>query len=101
MIRRPPRSTLFPYTTLFRSRQWADFRFRNLDPHSRLDLLTWNVGDERAEPIDVQHFADDRRAVVMGSGEWGGVRVGDSVTQLREGRADREQIGRASCRERV
>src|SRR3712207_7141228 len=24
MIRRPPRSTLFPYTTLFRSRQQAD-----------------------------------------------------------------------------
>src|SRR2546422_10360479 len=23
MIRRPPRSTLFPYTTLFRSRQWG------------------------------------------------------------------------------
>src|SRR5437660_10515688 len=23
MIRRPPRSTLFPYTTLFRSGQWA------------------------------------------------------------------------------
>src|SRR3712207_7771634 len=22
MIRRPPRSTLFPYTTLFRSREW-------------------------------------------------------------------------------
>src|SRR2546430_5614716 len=30
MIRRPPRSTLFPYTTLFRSRGvWADgFRYR-------------------------------------------------------------------------
>src|SRR3712207_7872773 len=26
MIRRPPRSTLFPYTTLFRSRQPADVR---------------------------------------------------------------------------
>src|SRR2546430_16212022 len=24
MIRRPPRSTLFPYTTLFRSRGWDD-----------------------------------------------------------------------------
>src|SRR2546430_6688984 len=24
MIRRPPRSTLFPYTTLFRSRIWLD-----------------------------------------------------------------------------
>src|SRR5438046_1380039 len=26
MIRRPPRSTLFPYTTLFRSRLWNDGR---------------------------------------------------------------------------
>src|SRR3954470_25085309 len=25
MIRRPPRSTLFPYTTLFRSREFASF----------------------------------------------------------------------------
>src|SRR2546422_4940032 len=25
MIRRPPRSTLFPYTTLFRSPAWPDF----------------------------------------------------------------------------
>src|SRR3712207_7888302 len=24
MIRRPPRSTLFPYTTLFRSKQWKN-----------------------------------------------------------------------------
>src|SRR2546429_5297265 len=28
MIRRPPRSTLFPYTTLFRSRQRTQFRFQ-------------------------------------------------------------------------
>src|ERR1043166_6152719 len=27
MIRRPPRSTLFPYTTLFRSQHRADFVF--------------------------------------------------------------------------
>src|SRR2546426_6034274 len=26
MIRRPPRSTLFPYTTLFRSREWPRLR---------------------------------------------------------------------------
>src|SRR5260370_28486537 len=30
MIRRPPRSTLFPYTTLFRSRQLADKRIDEL-----------------------------------------------------------------------
>src|SRR2546430_3933642 len=27
MIRRPPRSTLFPYTTLFRSNSWEDEEF--------------------------------------------------------------------------
>src|SRR5256884_4081134 len=31
MIRRPPRSTLFPYTTLFRSRQhWQEFESSGL-----------------------------------------------------------------------
>src|SRR2546429_5478013 len=30
MIRRPPRSTLFPYTTLFRSRGLADAREQDL-----------------------------------------------------------------------
>src|SRR5256885_12066702 len=36
MIRRPPRSTLFPYTTLFRSRIW-DYWERNLDPDLFVD----------------------------------------------------------------
>src|SRR2546430_8342837 len=31
MIRRPPRSTLFPYTTLFRSRYAPDWRVRVSD----------------------------------------------------------------------
>src|SRR2546430_8668591 len=35
MIRRPPRSTLFPYTTLFRS---------NNDGHLDLLLFRWNWG---------------------------------------------------------
>src|SRR2546426_8489031 len=29
MIRRPPRSTLFPYTTLFRSRCWVPWPLRH------------------------------------------------------------------------
>src|SRR3712207_8548631 len=33
MIRRPPRSTLFPYTTLFRSRTWIE--------RHRIDWLNW------------------------------------------------------------
>src|SRR3712207_7729975 len=35
MIRRPPRSTLFPYTTLFRSRQRARLRPLGGDRHAR------------------------------------------------------------------
>src|SRR2546426_6657084 len=34
MIRRPPRSTLFPYTTLFRSRRLRDAAVRSF-PHGR------------------------------------------------------------------
>src|SRR3712207_8902636 len=33
MIRRPPRSTLFPYTTLFRSRRHGNGDDRNIIPH--------------------------------------------------------------------
>src|SRR2546421_5074062 len=39
MIRRPPRSTLFPYTTLFRSAQARTVAFRQA-----LDVLGWIEG---------------------------------------------------------
>src|SRR3712207_8176633 len=39
MIRRPPRSTLFPYTTLFRSDEPQD------DGHDRADELAGDVDD--------------------------------------------------------
>src|SRR3712207_2712908 len=50
MIRRPPRSTLFPYTTLFRSgghpsrrraRRWPDSDGRPETPVVRADLRGW------------------------------------------------------------
>src|SRR3712207_6866915 len=49
MIRRPPRSTLFPYTTLFRSRRragsYASVRSTNRGPTSgeENDRLRWSV----------------------------------------------------------
>src|SRR2546425_13365189 len=40
MIRRPPRSTLFPYTTLFRSRTWSFPSLEDaLGQHSLLSAL--------------------------------------------------------------
>src|SRR3712207_9118741 len=48
MIRRPPRSTLFPYTTLFRS-------------NGRLFILVaLSCGDIRARPQDPRHARDRR-----------------------------------------
>src|SRR5256885_16319942 len=46
MIRRPPRSTLFPYTTLFRSREHlVDVAmFVRDDPRIRCDLYSVNAG---------------------------------------------------------
>src|SRR2546426_9943318 len=49
MIRRPPRSTLFPYTTLFRSdytgqRQHSDADFRNLNSRWHFPLANgWSL----------------------------------------------------------
>src|SRR5256886_9734769 len=50
MIRRPPRSTLFPYTTLFRSRLGRATALDRPIVEGALDLLEWNrwlVADAR------------------------------------------------------
>src|SRR5258708_17682648 len=64
MIRRPPRSTLFPYTTLFRSAR----RFLALRPApSHADHMRRPV---EAEPEDLQRAADrdgDRKSTRLNS----------------------------------
>src|SRR3712207_8933682 len=71
MIRRPPRSTLFPYTTLFRSRPWRSHRLRALNPPlrpasrvvegagtlrvSKLHLTTLFRGDRKSTRLNSSH----------------------------------------------
>src|SRR5690349_24262162 len=50
MIRRPPRSTLFPYTTLFRSRR-ADRRHRRLLPRLRGHAAGADLGAQARLPL--------------------------------------------------
>src|SRR3712207_8668742 len=50
MIRRPPRSTLFPYTTLFRSRGVGEDAVERLHVHLR--LRSDRVGAARAELLE-------------------------------------------------
>src|SRR2546427_7251345 len=48
MIRRPPRSTLFPYTTLFRSGRWSDAAIGAIDPGLREKLPPLISSDQPA-----------------------------------------------------
>src|SRR4051794_28514913 len=68
MIRRPPRSTLFPYTTLFRSRlgTWtldaATYRVRWSHDLTKLTGVTSLSGDLELEVAELIH-PDDRELV--------------------------------------
>src|SRR5258706_7346363 len=54
MIRRPPRSTLFPYTTLFRSRFWrAESQIPAALPRFRLRVL-----NEQAKSRSEEHTSE-------------------------------------------
>src|SRR5256885_3739971 len=64
MIRRPPRSTLFPYTTLFRSHREADrrdFVGRPTSDAARRDGIGQNVRHrkrrQKSQQTDAGHFA--------------------------------------------
>src|SRR3712207_8897161 len=58
MIRRPPRSTLFPYTTLFRSRGPGERHgHAELAGHGPLDM--W--AERRRAGMDVEHAASGHR----------------------------------------
>src|SRR5260221_6321622 len=55
MIRRPPRSTLFPYTTLFRSRDAG--HDHHVDPGSlqRIELFSATSEHERVAALEPNH----------------------------------------------
>src|SRR5688572_31307232 len=59
MIRRPPRSTLFPYTTLFRSKLG--------DEHNVSDLTLANWGMALYESGDAPQLARDRKSTRLNS----------------------------------
>src|SRR5207249_9740785 len=65
MIRRPPRSTLFPYTTLFRSRAGRPREERHpvhlvagLEPgHAGLDVLNHPAEDRKSTRLNSSHVS--------------------------------------------
>src|SRR5258707_3144074 len=63
MIRRPPRSTLFPYTTLFRSQQ-TDLQDETHDPadvrHEKCEKNADAHGHERGDDAERERAENDR-----------------------------------------
>src|SRR3712207_8547126 len=71
MIRRPPRSTLFPYTTLFRSYAESERRFRLAVEGARCGIWEWDLEKDEV-------FLSDMTGVMLGWGG-GGVTSGQEV----------------------
>src|SRR2546430_5695320 len=65
MIRRPPRSTLFPYTTLFRSDGQLEFTGENVISHTPADetlrIFTGNAFDLKGERRQMEYGRDDNK----------------------------------------
>src|SRR3989442_3662306 len=70
MIRRPPRSTLFPYTTLFRSRSTDEFKDLIVADRGGAIVRLSDVAriELGAEEADMVAKFSDREAVYLG--EW-------------------------------
>src|SRR2546426_6908279 len=82
MIRRPPRSTLFPYTTLFRS----------LLPHR----LEPEGGRDQLDHVEVEPLVDRHHLPQLLEGE-GDDLLGGNLENVRE-LGDRDELGHANER---
>src|SRR5256886_12221185 len=89
MIRRPPRSTLFPYTTLFRSRRPArvdaayERDVETVEPHDRLaPVVAVIVPAHRRRDDQVARLHRALHAVHGGKGDRKSTRLNSSHSQI-------------------
>src|SRR3989442_3615230 len=84
MIRRPPRSTLFPYTTLFRSRAlgWIRGEFETLLNRVLIDALRFALA-QRQQVLNTRYFSlsGDRKSTRLNSSH---VRISYAVFCLKK-----------------
>src|SRR2546430_2935273 len=72
MIRRPPRSTLFPYTTLFRSRTGKTMLLQSIANsitanHPEISLIVLLIDERPEEVTDMQRSVRDRKSTRLNS----------------------------------
>src|SRR2546422_11297258 len=98
MIRRPPRSTLFPYTTLFRSLQ----RLAGGDRGHALRALILVPTRELAEQVLQSARTYGRHVRVTAAAVYGGVGMEPQTRALKHGadiRSEERRVGK-ECRSR-
>src|SRR3712207_9077389 len=98
MIRRPPRSTLFPYTTLFRSKQNQLQVAKNRKTEAKHKRKITQLASTKKK-MSMKNLSKTGESYVNRklANVWG---KKFKTTQGKR-RIFRDQIGRASCRERV
>src|SRR3712207_9302225 len=104
MIRRPPRSTLFPYTTLFRSgviESLLEVADTLLIGGAMCFTFFKAQGYEVGESLVENDYVEEARRLLKEAGEKLVLPVDVVVAERMEEDAGGEKIGRASCRERV
>src|SRR5256885_16338014 len=101
MIRRPPRSTLFPYTTLFRSADEAliDAAKVQLEYTKLTSPIAGVTGIRQIDIGNIIHPTDPNGLVVVTQVE--PISVIFTLPETNLPQVQQHQIGRASCRERV
>src|SRR5258708_39404180 len=67
MIRRPPRSTLFPYTTLFRSVPTSRGGFEDLPPIEQNLTRPANLQEHLMWQLQMSDFGEDRKSTRLNS----------------------------------
>src|SRR2546423_9051738 len=82
MIRRPPRSTLFPYTTLFRSHSSRHHCGAGRDDRRKSSLFFWKAGRPHPSILDdndARLFSESRRRPICS----GAVRSEEHTSELQ------------------
>src|SRR2546427_3302073 len=85
MIRRPPRSTLFPYTTLFRSHSPEFVQPRDLNCYESSNAVEWEKGTPWGE------HGGDRKSTRLNSSH---SQISYAVFCLKKKKKQRKSLGR-------
>src|SRR5438093_8753790 len=91
MIRRPPRSTLFPYTTLFRSRCGLRLTEMEVGRNRDVAVVGESPGDLLGRPVPARHMVNDDHARLRADSKRAGeIRI-DRVAKVP---ADQHRLGK-------